>query len=666
MGRTELLHSSRRRRGPALGLAVAALATAVLATAVLATPAVAEGDIRVGTGSKTIAGRYVVVFKEGATERARTADTAADIVTRSGGGEVGQTWQHALHGFALGASETTARRIAADPRVAYVEQDAEVGADATQATPPALWGLDRLDQITGRSNGQYVSSGSGARNVHAYVIDTGIRTTHTDFGGRASWGTNTTGDNNNTDCNGHGTHVAGTIGGATHGVAKAVRLVAVKVLNCSGNGTSSGVISGVDWVTRNAVRPAVANMSLGGGASAALDAAVETSIASGVTYAVAAGNSNADACTTSPARTPNAITVGATDRDDVRPTDWSSGGSNFGSCVDLFAPGDDITSASNASDSATRVLSGTSMAAPHAAGVAALHLQRHPNASTIGVWYDLVVVESTKDVVVNAGAGSPNALLNSRSTFGGPDGDYNDDQVTDTTVWRPSTGQWFVRNTSTTQWGQQGDVPVPGDYNGDGETDVAVWRPSTGQWFVNGQFTVAWGQAGDVPVPGDYNGDELTDVAVWRPSTGQWFVHNQFTQQWGQQGDVPVPGDYDGDGRAQAAVWRPSTGTWHYFGPFGVVVSFPWGQNGDVPVVADYDGDGGFDLTVWRPSTGQWFFNGKPAVQWGQQGDVPVPGDYDGDGIGDVAVWRPSTGQWFVRNQFSVAWGVPGDTPLAS
>ncbi|WP_439658519.1 S8 family serine peptidase [Lentzea sp. HUAS TT2] len=625
----------------------------------LATPATAaQGEIRVGAGAKTIAGRYVVVLKENAD--------VADIVTKNGGGQVRETWRHALKGFALEADETTARRIAADPRVDYVEQDAEITADTAQATPPALWGLDRLDQITGRSNGQYVSAGSGAGNVRAYVIDTGIRTTHTDFGGRASWGTNTTGDNNNTDCNGHGTHVAGTIGGATHGVAKAVRLVAVKVLNCFGSGSTAGVISGVDWVTQNAVRPAVANMSLGGGVSATLDAAVEASIAAGITYTVAAGNSNRDACTTSPARTPNAITVGATDRSDVRPTNWTSGGSNFGACVDVFAPGDDITSASNTGDTATRALSGTSMAAPHAAGVAALYLQRNRNASPTTVWFEMAFAESTKDVVVNPGAGSPNLLLNSRYTFGGPDGDYSDDQRTDTTVWRPSTGQWFVRNISTTQWGQQGDIPVPGDYNGDGVSDVAVWRPSSGQWFVNGQFTVAWGQVGDVPVPGDYNGDEITDVAVWRPSTGQWFVRNQFTQQWGQQGDVPVPADYDGDGAAQAAVWRPSTGTWHYIGAFGVVVSVPWGQSGDVPVVGDYDGDGGFDLTVWRPSTGEWHVRGVSSTQWGQQGDIPVPGDYNGDGVGDLAVWRPSTGQWFVRNQFSVAWGVQGDQPLAS
>ncbi|WP_245983386.1 S8 family serine peptidase [Lentzea flaviverrucosa] len=638
---------------------VLTLAVAALASAGLATPATAaQGEIRVGTGAKTIAGRYIVVLKENAD--------AADIVTKNGGGEVRETWRHALKGFALGADEVTARRIAADPRVAYVEQDAEITADANQPTPSALWGLDRLDQITGRSNGQYVSAGSGARDVRAYVIDTGIRTTHTDFGGRASWGTNTTGDNNNTDCNGHGTHVAGTIGGTAHGVAKSVRLVAVKVLDCSGSGTTAGVISGVNWVTQNAVRPAVANMSLGGGASATLDAAVEASIAAGITYAVAAGNANRDACQTSPARAPNAITVGATDRNDVRPTNWSSGGSNFGSCVDLFAPGDDITSLSNTSDTATRSLSGTSMAAPHVAGVAALYLQRNANASPTTVWFEMVFVEATRDVVVNPGAGSPNLLLNSRYTFGGPDGDYNDDQRTDTTVWRPSTGQWFVRNQFTVAWGQQGDVPVPGDYNGDGVSDVAVWRPSTGQWFVNGQFTVAWGQQGDVPVPGDYNGDQITDVAVWRPSTGQWFVHDQFTRQWGQQGDIPVPADYDGDGAAQAAVWRPSTGTWHYIGAFGVVVSVQWGQSGDVPVVGDYNGNGGFDLTVWRPSTGEWHVRGVSSTQWGQQGDIPVPGDYNGDGVGDLAVWRPSTGQWFVRNQFTVAWGVQGDKPLAS
>lgn len=248
-----------------------------------------------------------------------------------------------------------------------MEQYAAVSIDATQSPTPS-WGLDRIDQQALPLNNSYTYPNT-ASNVHAYVIDTGIRLSHVDFGARATNGFDAIDGGSADDCHGHGTHVAGTVGGASFGVAKATALVAVRVLDCNGSGTIAQVVAGVDWVTQNAIRPAMANMSLGGGANASIDDAVSNSIASGITYAIAAGNSNADACNSSPARVPAAITVGNSTSTDAR-----SGTSNFGTCLDLFAPGTQITSAWNTSDSATNTISGTSMASPHVAGAAALIL----------------------------------------------------------------------------------------------------------------------------------------------------------------------------------------------------------------------------------------------------------------------------------------------------
>jgi hypothetical protein len=332
----------------------------------------------------------------------------AKELTSRYGGVAGETYGAALKGFALQASEDEAIAMSADDRVAFIQEDGEVTLEATQWNPPS-WGLDRIDQhfLPLSNSFSYVRTGAG---VNAYVIDTGIYFQHADFGNRAFIGFDSIGGNGQ-DCNGHGTHVAGTLGGTRYGVAKGVRLIGVRVLNCWGSGTWGGVISGVNWVTwhrqlppfRNS--PAVANMSLGGSANAAVDAAVRNSIRARITYTVAAGNSNADAINFSPARVREAITVGATDQWDSRT--WFS---NWGSVLDLFAPGLDIRSAWIGSPTASNVLPGTSMASPHAGGVAALYLQAVPWASPAQVSAALNA-NATAGVVFNPGPGSPNRLL---------------------------------------------------------------------------------------------------------------------------------------------------------------------------------------------------------------------------------------------------------------
>ncbi len=385
-----------KRRVPAFGVAAAVAVLTALGGSTVASAA--EGTIVNAGGAKAVKDSYIVVLKDGTS-----VEATAKSVTNRHGGKVERTFATAVRGFTGALTETQAKRVAADPAVAYVEQNQVVSASVDQLNPPS-WGQDRVDQQSLPLNQKY-SYSTTASNVTAYVVDTGILTTHPDFGGRASHGRDTVdNDNNATDCNGHGTHVAGTIGGTAHGLAKGVKLVAVRVLNCAGSGTTAGVIAGIDWVTANAVKPAVANMSLGGGASATLDQAVQRSIAAGITYGVAAGNDyGANACNTSPARTPEAITVGSTTS-----TDAKSDFSNIGTCLDIFAPGSGITS--TWLNNGTNTISGTSMATPHVVGAAALYASANPTATPQQV-RDALVNNGTKGKVTSPGTGSPNVLL---------------------------------------------------------------------------------------------------------------------------------------------------------------------------------------------------------------------------------------------------------------
>jgi subtilisin family serine protease len=344
-------------------------------------------------GTQLVANEYIVVLNDDAdvAQGARRAEAR--------GGEVVAEWVDALKGFAVRGSPSLIVALRSDPGVQYVEQVQEYSISTTQ--PGATWGLDRIDQRNLPLSTTYTFTKTGA-GVTAYIIDTGIRITHNEFGGRATWGAKF-GGGPSTDCHGHGTHVAGTVGGTTYGVAKGVSLVAVKVLNCAGSGTTTGVVSGIDWVRGRTARPAVANMSLGGGASPTIDNAVTNAVSSGVTFAVAAGNSNANACNYSPARVATAITVGATTSTDAR-----ASYSNWGSCLDIFAPGSGITSAWKSSDNATNTISGTSMATPHVTGVAALYLQGTTSVPPSQVRDALVTNGS--GVVTNT-AGSTNKLL---------------------------------------------------------------------------------------------------------------------------------------------------------------------------------------------------------------------------------------------------------------
>jgi subtilisin family serine protease len=348
-------------------------------------------------GPDGVPDQYIVVFNDDVTDPENRVRRKADAL----GVKVKYAYGAALKGFAAELNPGMLALLLRDPDVAYVEQDQTVTLSATQTN--ATWGIDRIDQRNRPLSGTYTYN-TTASNVRVYIIDTGILTSHTQFGGRASNVYDALGGSG-TDCNGHGTHVAGTVGGSTYGVAKGVLLRGVRVLNCSGSGSWSGIIAGMDWVRNNRINPAVANMSLGGGFSSAVNTAANNLANSGVFVAVASGNSNANACNFSPASASAVTSVNASTSSDAK-----ASFSNYGSCTHLYAPGASITSAWIGSTSATRTISGTSMASPHVAGVAALYKAVNGNASssTIRTW---LINNSTTGVISGNPSGTPNRLL---------------------------------------------------------------------------------------------------------------------------------------------------------------------------------------------------------------------------------------------------------------
>ncbi|MGW6568097.1 S8 family peptidase [Streptomyces sp. NPDC054975] len=389
----------RRTKLIAVSTAIAAAAGVTVLTSPFAgaAPTPALGTVH-GLGVEgAVAGSYIVLLDE----KADKGDLAKEY-----GGTLRRSYDSAVNGFSVnGLSETEAKRLAADPAVAKVVQNKKFSINATQENPPS-WGLDRVDQAETAGDKKYTYPDGGGEGVTAYVIDTGVRTTHKDFEGRATSGFDAVdNDDDASDGNGHGTHVAGTIAGAAHGVAKKAKIVAVRVLDDNGSGTTEQVVAGIDWVTKNHQGPSVANMSLGGGADPALDEAVKKAIAAGVTFGVAAGNESSDAGAGSPSRVQEAITVASSTEDDQQ-----SSFSNFGSVVDLYAPGSEITSTWNDSDEGTKTISGTSMATPHVVGAAAVYLAAHKDATPDKV-AEALVAGATPDKISNPSGGTANKLL---------------------------------------------------------------------------------------------------------------------------------------------------------------------------------------------------------------------------------------------------------------
>ncbi|HKG58729.1 MAG TPA: S8 family serine peptidase [Pyrinomonadaceae bacterium] len=643
-----------------------------------------------------ISNQYIVVL-DPETSASQVSSTAQSLAATYGG-QVGHIYEHALKGFSLETSEATAINLSNDSVVEYVEEDGLVTVTGTQLTPPS-WGLDRIDQRNLPLNTAYTYKPTG-RGVNAYVIDTGIRPTHQDFHGRAFVAFDATGGNG-IDCLGHGTHVAGILGASSYGVAKGVTIYGVRVLtSCNLEpGSISNIIAGVDWVTEHRINPAVVNVSLSAGAiSTSLDTAVLNSINSGLTYVIGAGNEGTT-ITSSPARVAAALTVGATDDSDQRAVFTTLSSSNFGPLLDVFAPGKFITSTWYNSDTAVETISGTSMAAPHVAGIVAQYLQLNPTASPATV-HAAIVNNATTGVVVNPGTNTPNRLAYSNFLSEPPQAtstDFDADGKADVAVWRPGTGDWHIlfsatSTTSQVQWGagSLNDQIVPGDYDGDDKADRAVWRPgSSGVWSIinssnNTQRYEYWGTSGDIPVPADYDGDTITDIAVWRPSNGVWYIIESSTsnpryETFGTSGDKPIAGDYDGDGKADVAVWRPSNGIWYILNSSTGTVryeTFGGASFNDVLVPADYDGDVSVDVAVWRPSSGIWYIlqstTGTVRYEtFGLSSDIPATADYDGDGKNDVAVWRPSNGIWYIIGSSTSTviyqtFGTSGDVPIPS
>ncbi|WNV90528.1 S8 family peptidase [Umezawaea sp. Da 62-37] len=471
------------------------LTGAVLFAPVVTAAAPPEEAVLVAPGAETVPGSYLVVYKDGATGDANTLATRYQ-------GELGRSFSSALHGFSVrGLSEQQARRLAADPAVDYVEQNAVVRLQDTQTDP--IWNLDRIDQRALPLDRKYTYDNT-ASNVTAYVIDTGIRKSHSEFEGRASSGYDfVDNDSDATDCNGHGTHVAGTVAGKTYGVAKKARIVSLRVLGCDGTGSFEGIISAIDWVTSNGVKPGVVNMSLGGnGSNATMENAVRRSIAAGFTYALAGGNNGQDACGFTPARTPEAITVGAVDQAGKRSVWNSSASSNYGTCLDIWAPGTAIRSASYSSDTGYTEMGGTSMASPHVAGAAALYLGANPGATPKQV-RDALVASATGNILTDVKTGSPNLFLYTGSGGTTPPNPPNPPTGKLTAALSPAAqtiGNGQVGRTTVTVQGGAGAVRLSA--TGGPQGSLKFFQPTTIPAAGSSQLSVytGFGPGGTFPI----------------------------------------------------------------------------------------------------------------------------------------------------------------------